>query len=272
MNIIKAGETGGALDAILMSLAEYLEKNLKLTRKIKAALLYPLLIVVVSVCILAFIVAFVIPKFMELFEGSAAVLPLLTRIVLLISNFICMRWYFLIIIIAIVFIGYKLILLNKAVRYFRDRLKLRIPVFGILLQKLITARVARTLAILMRGGVPILQSLELTREVSGNMVAEKTIDLVYSNVREGNSIAQTLAHNSVFPYLMVDMIALGEESGTLDKMLLKVADTYDDEVEIITNSLTSLLEPFLIIIMGFIVGGVVLAMFLPLIALLRSFS
>ena len=272
INVVKSGETGGALDEVLKRLSDYLERNFRLTQRIKAALIYPCLVLVVSIIILGFIVAFVIPRFMELFQNTGIALPLLTRGLLGFSNFLLERWYLLFGIIALVFISYKLLLRNYTIRYFNDKIILNIPVFGLLIQKITASRFARTLATLLEGGVPILRALELTKQISGNEVVAKAINSVYDSVREGGFISKVLEGNEVFPQLMVNMIAVGEESGSLDKMLSKVADTYDEEIEITAGTLTSLLEPLLVIVMGVVVGVIVLSMFLPLITLINSLS
>ncbi len=272
VNIIKAGETGGALDEVLKNLAEYLERNLRLTQRIRAALIYPALVLTISMCILGFIIAFVIPKFMTLFADSGIALPLITMFIMHISKFLLVRWYVIVGIVAALIVGYRLLLQNIAFRFFRDSLSLRLPVFGPLIQKIIASRFSRTLSTLLSGGVPILRALELTKEVSGNEVVSRAVAAVYESVREGGFISRVLEHSAVFPQLMINMIAVGEESGSLDKMLAKVADTYEEEVEITTGALTSLLEPMLVIGVGGIVGIIVLSMFLPLVTLIQSLT
>ncbi len=272
INIVRAGETGGALDVVLKRLADYLERNLRLTQRIHSALIYPILVLCVAGGILGFIISFVIPRFMELFADSGVSLPFLTVLVLNVSNFFRVRWYIFVIGIVSLVVLYKIFLRNYKFRYFKDRIKLKLPVFGVLIQKIIASRFARTLSTLMSGGVHILQALELSKEVSDNEVMAEAIDAVYDSVREGGFIARVLENSNVFPQLMIDMVAVGEESGSLDKMLAKVADTYEEEVEITTNTLTALLEPALIIVMGVIVGIIVLSMFLPIITLIDSLS
>ena len=272
INVVKSGQTGGALDEVLKRLADYLERNLRLSQRIKAALIYPSLVLAMSIIILGVVVAFVIPRFMELFKNTGIALPLLTRCLLAFSNFLLERWYLFFGAIALIFSSYKIILRNYTVRYFNDKMILNIPVFGLLMRKVIAARFARTLATLLEGGVPILRALELTKQISGNEVIAGAINSVYESVREGGYISKVLESNKVFPELMVNMIAVGEESGSLDKMLTKVADTFEEEIEITTGALTSLLEPLLVIIMGVVVGIIVLSMFLPLITLINSLS
>ncbi|MFH2145070.1 MAG: type II secretion system F family protein [Candidatus Omnitrophota bacterium] len=272
VNIVKAGETGGALDEVLRRLADFLERNLKLNQKVKAALIYPVIVLLISISILGFILTFVIPRFVSLFEDLGTQLPAFTLAILNLSNFVCMSWYIILgVIIGLIF-SYRLLLYNRKFRYFKDKLSLSLPIIGVLIQKITTSRFARTLATLITGGVPILRALELTKDVSGNEVVGEIIDTVYDAVREGGFISRVLANSKVFPELMVDMIAVGEESGSLDKMLAKVADTYEEDVELTTGMLTSLLEPALIIVMGLVVGIIVLAMFLPLISLINALS
>ena len=272
VNIIKSGETGGALDEVLKNLADYLERNLRLTQRIHAALIYPALVLAISICILGFIIVFVIPKFMVLFEDSGIALPFITMLIRNVSRFLVARWYIIFGIIAAITVVYRFSLRNAAFRFMRDSVSLRLPIFGPMFQKIIASRFSRTLSTLLSGGVPILRALELTKEVSGNEVISRAVGTVYESVREGGFISRVLEHSNVFPQLMINMIAVGEESGALDKMLAKVADTYEEEVEITTNALTSLLEPLLVIGVGGIVGIIVLSMFLPLITLIQSLA
>ncbi len=272
VNLIKAGETGGALDQVLMRLADFLEKNLRLRQKIRSALIYPCLVLCVSVAILSFVIIFVIPKFTEMFKNIGAVLPLITRIIVKLSYLLVHRWYLGIGAIIALVVIYRLALLNSRFRYLRDKALLNFPVIGGLVQKIAASRFARTLSTLLSGGVPILRALELTQQISGNEVISKTVGEVADAVREGNFISRVLESNEVFPQLMVNMIAVGEETGSLDKMLAKVAETYEEEVEITTANLTALLEPVLVIFMGVVVGLIVLSMFLPLISLIQNLS
>ncbi len=189
-----------------------------------------------------------------------------------ISNFLRGYWCIFFGVFVSVILLYKALRKNYNFRYFTDKVILNLPVFGQLIQKLIASRFSRTLSTLINGGVSILMALELTKDVTGNEVITEVIDDVYENVREGGFIAKVLDNSDVFPQLMVNMIAVGEESGSLDKMLLKVADAFEEEVEIMTNALTSLLEPSLIICLGIVVGVIVLSMFLPLVSLIQSLS
>jgi len=272
INIVKAGETGGAMDQVLRRLADFLERNLKLRQRINAALIYPCLVLAVSMTILVLIVVFVIPKFMEMFQDSGVALPFLTLAIMNLSDFMLTKWYLILGGIGLLIFGYKLLLCNFIFRKYIDNLKLKLPVLGLLTQKIIAARFSRTLSTLLSGGVPILHALDLTKEVTGNEVVANSIANVSEHVREGGFISKVLEHNSAFPQLMVNMIAVGEESGSLDKMLSKVADTYEEEVDVTANTLTSLLEPFLVLVMGGVVLLIVLAMFLPLLTLIQSLT
>ncbi|MBU1045005.1 MAG: type II secretion system F family protein [Candidatus Omnitrophica bacterium] len=272
INIVKAGETGGAMDQVLRRLADFLERNLKLRQRINAALIYPSLVLAVSVSILILVIVFVIPKFMEMFQGTGIALPFLTLSIMSLSDFMLTKWYVFIAGIVGLIAGYKMLLSNFTFRKFIDNFKLNIPVLGGLTKKVIAARFSRTLSTLLSGGVPILRALELTKEVIDNEVVATAIADVSDHVREGGFISKVLEHNSAFPQLMVNMISVGEESGALDKMLSKVADTYEEEVDVTANTLTSLLEPFLVIIMGGVVLLIVLAMFLPLMTLIQSLT
>jgi type IV pilus assembly protein PilC len=272
INIVKAGETGGAMDQVLRRLADFLERNLKLKQRIKSALIYPSLVLAVSVLILVLIVVFVIPRFMELFTDTGIALPFLTLAIMSFSSYLLNKWYIFIGVIVAMIGTYKSLLYNYKFRKAVDKLKLNLPVFGQLNQKMISARFARTLATLLSGGVPILRAIELTKEVSGNEVVSEIVADVYDHVREGGFISKVLESSPVFPQLMINMIAVGEESGSLDKMLSKVADTYEEEVDVTANTLTSLLEPFLVIFMGLVVLLIVLAMFLPLFTLIQSLT
>jgi type IV pilus assembly protein PilC len=272
INIVKAGETGGAMDQVLRRLADYLERNLKLRQRIKAALIYPSLVLAVSVIILILVIVFVIPRFMEMFQDTGIALPFLTLFVLSMSNFLLSKWYLFLVGIVLLMVFYKMLLSNFRFRKGIDKLKLNLPIVGELIQKLIAARFARTLSTLLSGGVPILRALELTKEVSGNEIVAAAIADVSEHVKEGGFISKVLENNPAFPQLMINMIAVGEESGSLDKMLAKVADTYEEEVDVTANTLTALLEPVLVIVMGGIVLLIVLAMFLPLLTLIQSLT
>ncbi len=272
VNMIRAGETGGALDLVLQRLADYQERNLRLSRKIQSALIYPLVVLAAALVILSVIIIYIVPRFTELFLDMNLSLPWITRQLIFISDSLRTHWYLFILAAGGGFGIYRVLMGVDWIRFQKDRLKLKVPVFGPLTQKIIAARFARTLATLLVGGVPILQALKLGRQISGNEEFARTIDKVETTVREGGMISRVMEESRVFPELMTNMIAIGEESGSLDQMLIKVADTYEDEVEMTANSLTALLEPILISVLGVIVGIIVLAMFLPMVSLIQSLS
>jgi len=272
VNTVKAGETGGVLEVVLTRLAEFGEKAEKLRGRIRAALLYPLLVITFAITVLTFLMIFVIPKFMELYAELGTELPIPTLILMKITTFFRERWIIGALFILTMVIIYTMLIRTPAARYFADKMKLKLPVFGLLIQKISIARFSRTLGTLISSGVPILQALLITRDTSGNEIIAQSIARVHDSIREGESIAGPLAKTRIFPLMVVNMINVGEETGSLDQMLNKIADTYDDEVDTTVTALTSLLEPMLIIFMGLIVGSIVIAMFLPLVKLLTALS
>ncbi len=272
VNTIKAGETGGVLEVVLKRLADFNEKAEKLRARIRAALVYPAIVIVIAVSVLVFLMIFVVPKFMELFEELGTELPLPTLVLLNISHFFQYRWIYGIIGLICIVVIYKILTQFHPIRYSLDNLKLHLPVFGILTQKIAISRFSRTLGTLISSGVPILQALMITKDTAGNEVIERSLGKVHDSIREGESIAMPLAKTKIFPLMVVNMINVGEETGSLDQMLNKIADTFDDEVDAAVNALTSLLEPLLIVFMGLVVGSIVISMFLPLVKLLTTLS
>lgn len=272
VNTVKAGEAGGVLEIVLTRLAEFNEKTERLRAKIKAALVYPILVIGIALTVLGFLIIFVIPKFMELYADIGTELPIPTLILLKISDFLQHRWIIGVIFIIGLIIGYKLLTRLPVIRYLIDKLKLQLPVSGVLIQKVAIARFSRTLGTLISSGVPILQALMITKDTAGNEVIARSLGIVHDSIREGESIAGPLAKARMFPLMVVNMINVGEETGSLDQMLNKIADTFDDEVDDTVSALTSLLEPLLIVFMGLLVGGIVIAMFLPLVKLLTTLS
>ncbi len=272
VNTVKAGETGGVLEVVLTRLADFSEKSERLRNRIRSALAYPILVIMIALGVLSFLIIFVIPKFMELFKEIGTELPLPTLILLQISDFMQHKWILGVIVIAAFIILYNFALRLEPFRFFVDKIKLNLPVFGILAQKVAIARFSRTLGTLISSGVPILQALLITKDTAGNEVIAHSLARVHDSIREGESIAAPLAKTKIFPLMVVNMISVGEETGSLDQMLNKVADTYDDEVDATVTALTSLLEPLLIIGMGLIVGAIVISMFLPLVKLLTTLS
>lgn len=272
VNTVKAGEAGGVLEIVLTRLAEFNEKSQKLHARIRAALVYPILVITIAVAVLTFLIIFVVPKFMELFEEIGTELPLPTLVLLRISDFMQHRWIVGLLFIVGMITVYNFLTKLPAIRYLIDKMKLKLPVLGVLIQKVAIARFSRTLGTLISSGVPILQALMITKDTAGNEVISRSLGRVHDSIREGESIAAPLAKTRIFPLMVVNMINVGEETGSLDQMLNRIANTYDDEVDATVSALTSLLEPVLIVFMGLIVGAIVISMFLPLVKLLTTLS
>jgi type IV pilus assembly protein PilC len=274
--MIKAGEESGSLDKTLKRLAEHMEKDVNLRDEIKSAMTYPAVIAVMMVIIVSILMVFVIPTFERMFEGLGSALPTPTKILMAISRNMKSFWY---IYIGVVCFGipfaYKTFYATPPGRLLIDKLRLKFPVFGLLNRKISVARFTRTLGTLLSSGVPIIGALSIVEEVADNVIIESAISRVRNSIKEGETIAAPLEASNVFPPMVTNMIAVGEESGALDEMLNKVADFYDAEVETMVKSLTSLLEPLLITVMGLMVGGIVIALLLPLfkmIAVLRDMA
>lgn len=304
VNMIKAGEAGGALEVILQRLAEFTEKSEALKRKIKGALTYPVCVVVFSVGILAFLMITIIPKFIKIFADFDTTLPPMTQALINISNLFVNFWWILIAVPVGIWLLIKAMNQFDYCRFGWNLFTLKMPVFGQLVEKNAVARAMRTLGTLVSSGVPIIEAITITRETTGNGVFERLFDKILEAIRQGESIAKPIKENSIPPihpiaifwwcffcggpiglliYMMkfrqkimddmvVNMIDVGEETGELDKMLYKVADTFDDEVNVLTDSLMSLMEPLLIIFLGGMVGFIVISLFMPLIGLISKLS
>jgi type IV pilus assembly protein PilC len=272
VNMVRAGEAGGVLDVTLSRLADFQEKAQKIKNKVVSAMVYPTVVICVAVGIVAFLMVFIVPKFQEIFrdlmEGKE--MPKLTLFVLAVSNLV--KDQALIVIGVLVAIGIGIKMLGKTVkgRYMIDKIKLNAPVFGQLIRKVSIARFTRTLGTLVASGVPILQALNIVRETSGNAVIADAVARVHDSVKEGERIVQPLEASRVFPPMVVSMVDVGEETGALPDMLMKIADVYDDEVDNAVSALTSLLEPIMIVFLAVVVGTIVIAMFLPLISVIGS--
>jgi type IV pilus assembly protein PilC len=263
-NMVEAGEAGGILDTILNRLAAYIEKSISLKKRVKSAMIYPSTIVAVAVVVVIFLLLFVIPTFKSMFEGFGATLPLPTRIVLGLS--ILVRRYFVFGLAGMIgaVVGLRYYYKTPAGRKQIDTLLLKAPVFGMLLRKVAVAKFTRTLGTLISSGVAILDGLEITARTAGNKVVEEAIMKTRVSIAEGKTIAAPLKETTVFPPMVVQMIAVGEQTGALDSMLSKIADFYDEEVDTAVANLTSLLEPLLMVFLGVVIGGVVIAMYLPI--------
>lgn len=271
-NMVKAGEAGGALEVILQRLAEFQEKSQSLKRKIIGAMIYPAAVITVAVGIVAFIMVFIIPKFKEIFEGFGLDLPAMTQILITTSDWVSRFWYMIFIIPIALFLFIKIVKKNKTGAFVTDWVSLRIPLVGKILHMGVIARVTRTLGTLIASGVPILEGLIISRDTAGNAVFVRAFDNIYTAIREGETIAVPLKEAKIVDDLVVNMVDVGEETGALDDMLYKVADVYDEEVEVRVESLVSLLEPIMVVVLGLIVGFIVIALFLPLVQLLNDLS
>ena len=264
VHLIAAGEVGGILDVILQRLAAYIEKTQKLKSQIKGAMTYPAVVVAVAIIVISIILIFVIPVFEEMFADFGSALPLPTQIVVNMSRFI--KGNILYIVAAFVALGFlfKAYRKSRTGRKTTDALALKLPVFGILLKKVAVARFTRTLGTMISSGVPIISAMEIVAKTSGNVVLEEIILEVRSSIAEGQTIAEPLSENDIFPRMVIQMISVGEATGALDTMLAKIADFYEDEVDAAVDALTSMLEPLLMVFLGGAIGGLVIAMYLPI--------
>ena len=277
VNMVKAGELGGVLEVVLTRLAEYQEKAHKLKNKIVSAMVYPVIVMFIAVAILTFLMMFIVPKFKGMFEEMGnAELPTISRVVFGFSEFMLNRPLLLPNAVWILFVLVGIWLLmgvwarTKGGRHFVDQFKLRMPLFGDIQRKSAIARFSRTLGTLVTSGVPILQALNITRETAGNVIISDAINKVHESVKEGESIVQPLQSSGVFPAMVISMVDVGEETGQLPEMLLKIADVYDDEVDNAVTALTSVLEPVMIVFLAVVVGSIVFALFLPLIKIIQG--
>ncbi len=264
VNMVEAGEAGGILDVILNRLAVYLEKVDALIKKVKGAMTYPAVVFTVCIGATIFMLLFIIPTFAQMFSDFGGELPMPTRIVMGLSNFLRANWWLLVVIAVGGFIGIKRYYKTVGGHYRLDKLMLHSPVIGPVIRKSAVARFTRTLGTLVSSGVPILNGLEITARTSGNKVIEEAIMKTRTSISEGNTIADPLKECGVFPPMVVQMIGVGEQTGALDEMLDKVADFYDSEVDTAVDALTSIIEPIMIVVMGGIVGGMLIAMYLPM--------
>jgi type IV pilus assembly protein PilC len=272
VNMVKAGEAGGALEIILKRLADFKEKSESLKRRITGAMVYPVVVILVAVAILSFIMIYIIPKFEKIFKDFNMQLPDMTKMLIATSQWFSQYWYILPLFPLSFYLMLKLIRLSKTGNYAVDRCYLWIPVVGPLIEKTIVARTMRTLGTLVSSGVPILEALSIVRETCTNAVFERMYQRVYESIREGDTIAQPLKESRLVDDMVINMIDVGEETGDLDTMLYKIADVYDEEVNVMVESLISLLEPLMIVFLGVVIGSIVIALFLPLIKLLEGLS
>ncbi len=280
VNMVKAGEAGGVLEVVLNRLAEFVEKSQKLKSKVKSAMIYPVVVIFVATAVLAFLMTYVVPKFRTIFENFDRQLPAMTKLLINISTFIRAHIYynhppyigFILLIPLVIYLLFRFIKSTEQGKMFLDTTKLNLPIFGVLVRKAAIARFSRTLGTLITSGVPILQALNIVRETSGNEVISKAVGNVHDSIREGESIAAPLRDTKVFMPMVISMIEVGEETGKLPDMLMKIADVYDNDVDNAVAGITSVIEPILIVMLAGIVGFIVIALFLPLIDLIRGMT
>jgi type IV pilus assembly protein PilC len=271
-NMIAAGEAGGILDTILKRLAVFIEKNVKLRGEVKSAMTYPIAIIIIAALIVAAILWKVIPTFANLFAGLGADLPLPTRVVIAMSNGIIRYGWILLVVIPALAYGFRQYYATDGGRHMVDRLLLKLPVLGPILQKVAVARFCRTLSTLLSSGVPILDGLDITAKTAGNAIIEDAIQTTRTSIERGETISGPLRDTKVFPSMVVQMINVGETTGALDTMLAKIADFYEEEVDTAVAGLLTLLEPLMMAVLGGIVGGIVIAMYMPIFSLISKLA
>jgi type IV pilus assembly protein PilC len=270
VNMVKAGEAGGVLDIILQRLSSFMERMEALRRKIIGASIYPAVVITIAIAVVLCIMTFIVPKFKEVFEQVDVPMPGITVVLMSVSDFIMSFWWVIVAAPFIAWFGIKAWGRTKTGRYTIDKIKLNAPLVGGIIKKSVVSRFCRTLGTLLQSGVPILEALAIVKNATGNEVIAEAISKVHDSIREGESIAEPLGASGVFDDLVINMIDVGEETGELDKMLIKVADNYDAEVDAAVSAMMSILEPILIVGLGFTVGFIVVALFLPLISLLQG--
>jgi type IV pilus assembly protein PilC len=272
VNMVKAGELGGVLEVVLKRLAEFSEKAQKIKGKVKAALFYPIAVLIVAVGIMVLLMTFVVPKFKDVFGGMGITLPGFTVFVLAVSDLIKNNILGTMGAMAVVVILFLLFIKTKFGRHLWDKVKLKMPPTGQVVTKVSISRFTRTLGTLVSSGVPILQALTIVKETAGNVIIANAVAKIHESVKEGETITAPLEASRVFPPMVVSMVDVGEQTGAMPEMLLKIADNYDEEVDNAVAAMTSLLEPIMIVFLAVIVGSIVIAMFLPLIAMITNLS
>jgi type IV pilus assembly protein PilC len=271
-SMVKAGESGGLLAEILDRLAAFLEASARLKKKVKSAMTYPVIVICIAMCITTFLIVKVVPVFGQIFADFGAKLPAPTQFLIDLSDFVRSNWYFIIIGIGGAIFGIRTLLATKRGSEIWDRYKLKLPIFGPLVHKICMTRFSRTFAQLIRSGVPILEVMEIVGETSGNHVIAVAIKGVSQDVERGEHLTNALSKQSIFPPMMLRMVSAGEATGKIDVMLEKMADFWDEEIEATLDALTSLIEPLLIVVLGVIVGGIVISMYMPLFDLISQMS
>lgn len=268
-NMVRAGESSGALDQVMVRLAQFLQAQTRLKNKVGAAMVYPAIMVIVGLIVVAVLMTAVVPKVTQLLRGQGKQLPLPTEILIGMSEFLQNNWFLLLVGILLATILFQLFINSTRGRTIWDSLKLRVPVFGDLMRKQAVARFSTTLATLLRSGVPALQSLNVTKAVLDNVILTNALTTVHDHIMEGTDIATPMKMTEAFPPMVCYMVGVGEQAGNLEEMLERVAETYDEEVDLATQKLTSMLEPLIIVVLATIVAGIVVAIILPLLELQR---
>lgn len=272
VNMVRAGELGGVLEVVLSRLAEFQEKAQKIKNKVVAAMVYPIIVMFLAIAIMGFLLVFIVPRFEQIFQDMLGdkPLPTITLFVIGVSNAVKDHWLLIVVGFVLLLVALKFIGRTAQGRVALDKIKLRLPLFGDLLRKTAISRFSRTLGTLVTSGVPILQALLITRATAGNSVVASAISQVHDSVKEGESIVQPLEASGAFPPMVISMVDVGEETGQLPEMLLKIAEVYDDEVDNAVAGLTAMLEPIMIVVLALIVGTIVIALFLPLISIISG--
>lgn len=272
ISMVRAGEFGGVMELVLVRLADFQEKAQKLKNKVVSAMFYPIIVLIIAIAIMAFLLVYIVPKFKQIFDDmlQGRPLPMLTQFVIGVSEFVQGNFLTIAGAIVVFVVIYNIAAKTAGGRKVVDAIKLRLPLFGDLIKKGAISRFTRTLGTLVTSGVPILQALNITRETAGNVVLSNAIQQVHDSVKEGESIVSPLEKSGLFPPMVVSMIDVGEETGQLSQMLLKIADVYDDEVDNTVAGLTSLLEPIMIVFLAVVVGTIVIALFMPLISIIQG--
>ncbi|MCT4621528.1 MAG: type II secretion system F family protein [Marinisporobacter sp.] len=270
INMVEAGEVSGTLDIIMDRMAVHYEKENKITNKIKGAMMYPIILSIVSMLVVVFLLTFIMPTFVSMFEGSGVELPLPTRILLMISGIIINYWYFVFTALLLMIWGIKRYIGTSKGQFLMDHIKFKIPIVKGTTQKVITSRFTRTLSTLLASGIPLIQALDIVSRIVGNVIVEKGILKAKEDVRKGIDLATPIKQMGVFPPMAESMIRIGEESGALDEILDKTANFYDEEVEAALQKMTTLIEPIMIVIMAIVVGSIVIAMVMPMFDMMNT--
>lgn len=270
ISMVEAGEVSGNLDVIMERLSTHFEKEFKIENKVKGAMVYPIILVVAVVAVVTFLLVFVMPTFITMFEGSGVPLPTLTQILLKISEFLRTRWYVIIAIIAAIVFIYKRLMQEESNRIKRDKLKLRLPVIKDVQIKVASSRFTRTLSTLMGSGVELMKSIEIVSRVTGNTYISTSLNQVKEDLRKGGTLSEPLKRHDIFPPMIPAMVNIGEESGAIEEVLDKTANFYDEEVETAINRMTTMLEPIMIVVMAVVVGFIVISMLLPMFDMVKT--